>query len=108
MLQCWPPFNLDQVARWLVFLNPACVCGPLLPVLQPGLASWSGSSMSDVLAAQAALHVPLCLVPQPTCYTDGLGLEAWQFEDRVSSNTKVHFASQRPPQQGFYGVSSAR
>jgi hypothetical protein len=51
--------------------------------------------VQDVLAAQSQLHSALCLVPQPSCYTTGLGLQPWQYEDRVSSSNRVHFASQR-------------
>jgi hypothetical protein len=61
----------------------------------------------NVLAAQPLLHAALCLVPQPSCYTTGLGLQPWQYEDRVSSSNSVHFASQRQQAGLYYGSRCA-
>jgi hypothetical protein len=47
------------------------------------------------------------LVAHPTCFTGGLGLESWQFEDSVTATADVHVASQRTPSMygngGVYG-----
>lgn len=74
---------------------------PLHMCCQDDLPQWAGSSLYDALTAQQqqqhqkVLHDVLCLVHQPGCFTSGLGLEAWQYENVASSTAKIHFASHR-------------
>jgi len=105
---------------------------PLCPSLhlQEGLPAWDGSSLQDVLRSQAQLgssssngssssdnnqqqqqqdgirSVHEALVDHPTCFTAGLGLQAWQYEGTVTATAAVHVASQR--NQGMYGFNGPR
>lgn len=96
-----------------------------LLVLQEGLPAWEGSSLEDVLRSTGQLpgtnsssnasssgqqaepkQQRLCkvhdaLVAHPTCFTSGLGLQAWQYEGCVTASAAVHVASHR--NQGMYG-----
>lgn len=102
-----------------------CIC------LQDGLPAWEGTCLRDILRSQGqtasttpgrsggeadpqqqqqqgGLHrVHDALVAHPTCFTGGLGLESWQFEDSVTATADVHVASQRTPSMygngGVYG-----
>lgn len=99
-------------------------------LLQDGLPAWEGSSLQDVLRSQgqpasgtagssgsggeadpqqqqqqAGLRrVHDALVAHPTCFTAGLGLDAWQFEDSVTATADVHVASQRTA--SMYGTGN--
>lgn len=90
----------------------------LFVLTQEGLHAWEGSSLADVLRSQGQLAPGSSSSnsssrggqtdPQQqqqqtlhrvhdalTCFTSGLGLEAWQFEECVTATAKVHVASQR-------------
>lgn len=93
---------------------------------------WEGSSLQDVLrsmgtaaagdthssadlhqqqqhghgAAGGVQRVHDALVAHPTCFTGGLGLDAWQYEDCVTATATVNIASQR--NQGMYGFAGPR
>lgn len=96
--------------------------------VQAGLTPWTGSSLADVLRAQGCTatagistgnnctnssqlgqqqpSVYKVLVPHPTCFTGGLNLCHWDFENSVTAPSAVHFASQR--NQGMYGIAGPR
>lgn len=105
------------------------MCSAFHVVLQEGLPAWEGSTLEDVLRSTGQLpgtngssnasssgqqaepkqqqqQQRLCkvhdaLVAHPTCFTSGLGLEAWQYEGCVTASAAVHVASHR--NQGMYG-----
>jgi hypothetical protein len=95
-------------------------CYALHCCLQEGLPTWLGSSLADVLRSQGGLTMSSsssstdghraaeqqqqqqglrtvhdALVAHPTCFTSGLGLDAWQYEGCVTATATVHVASQR-------------
>lgn len=108
---------------------------PFVSADQDGLPVWEGSSLQEELRSQGHLsstrhgdhphphqhqqeqqqdgepedglqRVHDALVANPTCFTDGLGLDAWHYEGCVTATAAVHVASQR--NQGVYGYNAPR